>query len=462
MTSSADLELTDVTGAIGRGLLRIGIGALLGVLLALAVVLFAPARFSGRVMLLVRTEVSVSSMAKAQLGSLGSLAGGALGVGESGDRFETEVALLRSRALLADAVDSLRLQLHAGRTPAFTLGITPPAEGRFAPRRVDAGVAGKVRVVDREDAIDDLEKRLDVQVVGGEIVEISYSGRDSLSAALVPNLIAARYMERRQTVDRGLNQRRVEFLSAQADSARVALRVAAGALRGAQETGQVNSLELTERAEVEGRIAVQVRLVEAEAERVALERLMAEVRDGDPRRVAGFPSLLRSPAVNELVSEMARLGTERALLLADATPRAPRVMAMDSALADLRAQLVPLARSYADGLAGQGDEYRAALSASRARSATLPRVAEGLLVRETEVEALGRLLLAIEGQLLDARLAALGEGGDVRVVDPAVVPRRVSFPRRLPTLAIGLVVGLLVGTLAALAPLGRGPERAEI
>lgn len=461
MTSSADLELTDLTRAVGRGLNRIAIGALLGLLVALAVLLFAPAQFSGRAMLLVRTEASVASMAQAQLGPLGELAGGALGVGESGDRFKTELALLRSRALLGDAVDSLRLQLRAGRVPAFTLDVDLPTEGRFAPRRIEAGEAGKVELVDREDAIDDLEERLDVKVVGGEIVEISYAARDSLTAALVPNLIAARYMERRQTVDRGLNQRRVEFLTSQADSARLALRAAAGALRGAQESGQVNSLELSERAEVEGRIAVQVRLVEAEAERVALERLMAEVEGGDPRRLAGFPALLRSPAVNELVSEMARLGTERALLLADAAPGAARVIAMDSALANLRAQLLPLARSYADGLAGQRDEYREALTASRSRSAALPRVAEGLLIREREVEALGRFLLAIEAQLLDARLAALGEGGDVRVVDPAVVPRRVSFPRRLPTLALGLVAGLILGTLAALAPLGRGPERAE-
>jgi tyrosine-protein kinase Etk/Wzc len=291
-------------------------------------------------------------------------------------------------------------------------------------------------------------------------VEIAFEARDSLTAAAVPNLIAARYMERRRTVDRGLNQRRVEFLEAQTDSVRRALREAAGSLRSAQEGGRVVSLELAERAEVEGRIALQARLGETDAEFAALERLIAEVGSDDPRRLAGFPALLRSPAVNDLVSEMSRLGTERALLLADATERAPRVQAIDAALAQLRAQVMPLARTYAQALDTQREAYRAQIATSRTRSSALPRAAEALLLREAEVQGLGRLALALEAQLLDARLAALGEGGDVRVVDAAVVPRKVSFPRKAPTLAVGLLLGLAFGTLAALVPLGATRDEA--
>lgn len=458
--SQADLEFTDVTGALRRGARRIGIGVAVGAAAAVLVIAFAPVRFSGRAMLLVRTDASAGSLVKGQLGALGDIAGGALGLGDAADRFKTELALLRSRALLGDVVDSLRLQVRAGRLPSYRVDVAIPNEPRFAPRKLAAGEAGTVKVVDREDAIDDLDERLDVRVVGGETVEIAYSGRDSLTAAGVPNLVAARYMERRRTVDRGLNQRRVEFLEAQADSVRRALREAAGSLRSAQEGGRVVSLELAERAEVEGRIALQARLGETEAEFAALERLIAEVGSGDPRRLAGFPALLRSPAVNELVSEMSRLGTERALLLADATEAAPRVQAIDAALAQLRAQVLPLARTYAQALDTQRAAYREQIAGSRTRSSALPRAAEALLLREAEVEGLGRLALALEAQLLDARLAALGEGGDVRVVDAAVVPRKVSFPRKAPTLAVGLFLGLAFGTLAALVPLGSPRDEA--
>jgi uncharacterized protein involved in exopolysaccharide biosynthesis len=457
--TGADLEFSELTDAIRRGGRRLAIGAGAGVAMAVAVLLFAPVSFEGRAMLLVRTEASTGGLVREQFGALAHLAGDALGLGEGGDKLKTEIALLRSRALLGDVVDSLALQVRAGRRPAIALDVQLPSSERFAPTKLDAGEAGTVRVVDREDAIDDLDERINVRIYGGETVEIGYRARDSVSAAMVPNLMAARYMERRKTVDRGLNQRRVEFLAAQMDSVRDALAAAARTLRGSQEEGRVVSLELSERAEVEQRIAMQARLAEAEAELVALEGLLREIGSDDPRRLAGFPALLRSPAVNELVAEMGRLATERYTLLAERTERAPEVMAIDSALVSLRGQLMPIATTYAKSLTVQRDAYREQVAASRARSAGLPRAAESLLLREAEVEGLGRLALAVNAQLLDARLAALGEGGDVRVVDPAVTPRRVAFPRPLPTLAVGLFAGLALGLLWALVPLAaRSPS----
>lgn len=451
--TGADLEFSELTDTIRRGGRRLAIGAVVGIAIATAVLLFAPVSFEGRAMLLVRTEASTGGLVREQFGALAHLAGDALGLGEGGDKLKTEIALLRSRALLGDVVDSLALQIHAGRRPAIALGVKPPSADRFAPTKMDAGDAGSVKVVDREDAIDDLDERINVRIYGGETVEIGYRARDSVSAAMVPNLMAARYMERRKTVDRGLNQRRVEFLAAQMDSVREALATAARTLRGSQEEGRVVSLELSERAEVEQRIAMQARLAEAEAELVALDGLLREIGADDPRRLAGFPALLRSPAVNELVGEMGRLATQRYALLAEQTERAPQVVAIDSALVSLRGQLLPIATTYAKSLTVQRDAYREQVAASRARSAGLPRAAESLLLREAEVEGLGRLALAVNAQLLDARLAALGEGGDVRVVDPAVTPRRVAFPRPLPTLAVGLFAGLALGLLWALVPL---------
>jgi len=64
---------------------------------------------------------------------------------------------------------------------------------------------------------------------------------------------------------------------------------------------------------------------------------------------------------------------------------------------------------------------------------------------------------------LTARLAALAEGGDVRVIDEAVSPRRVTFPRPLPTIALCLVGGAIAGLVLALlgVPLVAAPIRAD-
>lgn len=457
-TPSPDLEISDLTGAVRRGVRVIALCGGVGVVMAGLVLAFAPARFDGRAMVLARTQkVSAGSVVREQFGALAHLAGDALGLGEGGDEIKTELALLQSRALLGDVVDSLRLQVRAGRQSPLATGVEIPRDGRFAPRTVDAGELGSVKLVDREDAIDDLLKRLNVRVFGGETIEISYQSRDSLTAELLPNLLAERYLERRKTVDRGLNQRRVEFLSAQSDSVQRAFEAALQRLRTVQQRGVGVSAEAQETSELEQRAALQVRLVEVQGELIALQALLAELSTGASQRLAGFPSLLRSPALNEMVAEVARRETERTLLLADATERDPRVVALTEAIAGLRSQLVPVAETYAAALSRQRGEYERALAASQLRSAGLPAAAEQLVLAEAEVEQLGRLSLALGAQLLEARLAALGEGGDVRIVDRAVAPRRVSFPRPAPTLAVGLAAGLALGLIAALLPLLSAP-----
>lgn len=459
--SAANLDVAELTGAIARGVKVIGVCAMLGLAAGVAVLMLAPARFEGRAMILVRTQqFSAGGLVRESFGPLAGLAGDALGLGEGGDPLKTEMALMQSRAVFGDVVDSLRLQVRAGRRAPFSVNVDIPTDTRFAPVKLSSD-EGRVKVVDREDAIEDLDRRLTVRVYGGEAVELLYRSRDSLTAAMVPNLIAERYVERRRTVDRGLNQRRAEFLAAQADSVQAALRTAVDAARRTRQAGAGLMVEAAEAAELEQRSALQLRIAETSAELGALEALLRDVAANDPQRIAGFPALLRSPAVNELVAELGRRETERTLLRATATDRDPRVVALGEAIDGLRAQLVPMALTYAGALSRQRDEYATRLSDSERRSRALPSAAAQDFLTQSEVERLSKLHLALGAQLLDARLAALYEGGDVRVVDPAVAPRRVSFPRPARTLAIGLAAGVMLGFIFALLPLlGARPSEA--
>lgn len=459
--AEADLEIADLSRALLRGVKVIGLCAVAGLVAGALVLFFAPARFEGRTMILVRTQaISAGGLVREQFGPLASLAGDALGLGESGDPIKTEMALLQSRAVFGDVVDSLRLQVRAGRTTPSAVNVEIPTAERFAPVKLSSD-AGRVKVVDREDAIEDLGKRLTVRIFGGETIELLYSARDSVSAARVPNLLAARYVERRRTVDRGLNQRRAEFLQAQVDSVQTALEQAVDAARRARQGGAGLMVEATEAAELEQRSALLLRLAETSAELGALEALLRDVAANDPQRIAGFPALLRSPAVNELVAELGRRETERTLLRATVTDRDPQVVALGTAIEGLRAQLVPMALTYAGALARQRDAYEQRVQESERRSRALPAAAAQDFLTQVEVERLSKLHLGLGAQLLEARLAALYEGGDVRVVDAAVSPRRVSFPRPGRTLAAGLAAGLMLGLILALLPLlGARPSEA--
>lgn len=451
---SQDLEFDDLLGALGGGWRRLLVGVAIGAMVAAVVVVAWPPRFEGRLSVLVRTAPSTSSMLRGQLGGLADLAGGSLRVGAEAGEMATEIGLLRSRALLGQVVDSLRLQVRAGRTPPVMLSAVDVPSGRFSPRGVR--VEGRrLRVVDREDAIDDLDRRLTVEEAGGDLIELRLSARDSLTAAAALNLLAARYMTERRSFDRGTNQRRVDFLDRQVDSVRRALSVATATLRRVQEQSGVLAVELSGQARAQQEVALEQELATLDAEGEALDTLLAEVASRDSRRVAGFPALLRSPAVNEIVGQMAMLEVQRDTLLAELTPTAPRIRAIDDAVDGLRDQLVPLARTYAEAITRQRVILSERMQRLREGNPDVARAGEALVNAEAEVKALSTLLLGISSQRLDARLAAIGEGGVVRVVDAAVTPRRPRFPRPMPVLAVGMLVGLGLGIVSALMALSR-------
>jgi hypothetical protein len=66
-----------------------------------------------------------------------------------------------------------------------------------------------------------------------------------------------------------------------------------------------------------------------------------------------------------------------------------------------------------------------------------------------EVKRLGLTYAALQTQLVEARLSAIAEGGDIRALDVATVPKKVAFPDPAITTAAGLGAGLIIGLLLA-------------
>ena len=471
------IDLGAVAAALRRRALAAAAGLFVGALVAIGILLLVTPRFDGRAMILIRTSAaSPGEMIKNRLGTFAELMPSSLDLGGgSEEELATELALLHSRAVLGAVVDSLRLEVgprSPGRIPPSAIADSLRFTGRFAPvkrtltrglNRLPEGIIwarhdADVKLVDREDAIDALEKRLSVRKTGGDAVEIGYRSGDSVTAADVPNLVSSIYMARRKTVDRGLNQRRLEFLLAKADSVRADLIRSADALAGvARRNGAGATPDIAAKALADQIGTLEAKLSEIRAGEVSLDSLVYAVRDqhGDARLLAGFPDLLRSPALNDLISQIAKVETDRTILLASRTATSPQAVALALARDSLSAQLLPIASAYRQSLARQRQSVERDLAVLQSQISRLPGEAAVLVKEQAEVTRWSQLNAGMGAQVLEARLAALAEGGDVRLIDPAVMPRRVSFPRPLPTIAVCLAAGLLVGVVIALfgAPL---------
>jgi uncharacterized protein involved in exopolysaccharide biosynthesis len=495
-TSSPDtIDLADVARSVRRGW-RVVLGSIAACLvLALLVILFGPRRFEGKASAIVRSADPSSSLLSRIGGeALGGLAAGAGAIlGGGGSQLETEIQILESKSVLGEVVDSLMLQVQP-REPAglpatrFVRAVRLPGsfkrldldferttgtqyrvtgDGVSAMTAAGGGLITPVgtiqlrdslpssfslRLVDQEDAVKQLSKHLDVKKAGGEVLAVSYRAPDSITAAAVPNVALSTYLARKKTSDRGVNAHRVDFLSAQLDTTALQLATAEQALRQFQERSGLLDPEIMGKLELEQAADLRKSLGEVEVEQGALDQMLDQVGAGhmSQRQLAAFPAFLKSGGINDLLSRISELETQRTRLLETRLETDRDVMALEKSIADLQSQLVPLGKAYSGALQRQRSEIERQLATMSAQLDQFPGEAQtsGRLVRE--VKRLGLTYAALQTQLVEARLSAIAEGGDIRQLDVATVPKKVAFPDPAITTAAGLGVGLVIGLLLAL------------
>jgi uncharacterized protein involved in exopolysaccharide biosynthesis len=495
-TASPDtIDLADVARSVRRGW-RVVLGSIAACLvLALLVILFGPRRFEGKASAIVRSADPSSSLLSRIGGeALGGLAAGAGAIlGGGGTQLETEIQILESKSVLGEVVDSLMLQVQPRepeglpatkfvrevRLPGsfkrldFDFERTTGTQYRVTGDGVNATAAAggavatpvgiiqlrdslpasfSLRLVDHEDAVKQLSRHLDVRKAGGEVLAVSYRATDSITAAAVPNVALSTYLARKKTSDRGVNAHRVDFLSAQLDTTAVQLASAEQALRQFQERSGLLDPEVMGKLELEQAADLRKSLGEVEVEQGALDQMLAQVAAGhmSQRQLAAFPAFLKSGGINDLLSRISELETQRTRLLETRLETDRDVVALTRSINDLQSQLVPLGKAYSGALQRQRTEIERQLGTMSAQLDRFPGEAQtsGRLARE--VRRLGLTYAALQTQLVEARLSAIAEGGDIRQLDVATVPKKVAFPDPVITTAAGVGAGLVVGLLLAL------------
>jgi uncharacterized protein involved in exopolysaccharide biosynthesis len=499
-TSADVIDLADIVRSIRNGKFVVLGWMLAGIVAGIAVILFAAPSFAGRASLVLRTGDRggpSSSMAAAisAMSDVGSAVGGGGGFPQMKGASETEVDILQSRSMGGQLVDSLRLQavirsprsvapmrvfdaLHlpqSFRKSTYVFTPAPNDTSAFSFRgKNDSGVArvgvpahlaigdvvlaktaGRaeytVDFLDHEDAITRVIDHLEFDKLKTDVAHFEYRATDSVTAAAVPNLLLGLYMDRRKGIDRGVNQRRAEFLAAQVDSVNAALTGSERALRAEQEQTGVIDPATTSRIGLESENRLRQQLTDIQVQEAALQQLVTQIRDGNasPRQLAAYPQYLSAGPINGIVASLVGIETERQGLLMTRTEQDQDVRALAERARNLEGQLLPLAQTTLTALGTQRQSVQDKLAKMQATLLGMPRNSEAYTRLEREIMDRGRIYAGLQSQLVDAKLAAISEGGDVRPLDIASIPKKPAFPKKSVMLAGGAGGGLFAGLIFA-------------
>ena len=472
-------------------------GIALGFVAAVGVLKLAAPVWTAQSSVLVKQESALPGLSGLALGGAGGGAMSAL-LGVRGS-VETDMGLLQSRVLVGEVVDSLLLQAVVSSpagTPAIRVLRAVPSERPFRPLKLRLVAADKrirvtgkgvdtvvaaggtvrladgdlvlrdplplpltLRLLDREAAITRGVEQLDVASSGGDLIRVTWRGDDSISAPSAANHLVSRFLIWRTGVDRGVNVKRLDFVTAQIDSTERALAGALDRQKRFHESAFTVDPSVNGKAYLESLIRLREQRESLVMEETALAHLQGQLRaaTAKPRELAAYPSFLRSPAINQLLGRIGELDAQHvALTVQGRRDGDPAVIAAAQASAELERQLVPLATTYAQSIAIQRGSLDHAIDTLNTLLTRLPQQVELAFQHQKQVEQLSRTSLALNAQRVELRLATVGEGGDARAVDQARPRWRRSFPLPLPTLTLSLLAGFALGLAAALLA---GPKR---
>lgn len=317
----------------------------------------------------------------------------------------------------------------------------------------DSPAPDLTRLTPGEDrALREFKSRLKVENdPGSQVIKVSVSSHDASAAARITNTLVALYVQRMAEARSQAIQQSVAWLSGQLQDIHKRMNDSNRQLavfesaNGIADVGEGKSTfgDLLEELDKQRS--------QTAAQRIELQALLNKEDEGN---VGALPQVHDSRVVQQLTESLAQARAELAQSSAIYGPHHPKTKRLQDQVNELQEQLQLEERSI---LAEVKKEYAAAqaqegLMNGEVKDAMkrLALIAQyNLLKREAETNA--NLYNNLYSKINDAEISAASKSSNVRVVDQARILDHPTYPRRALNAALGLVGGLVLGTVVAFA-----------
>jgi polysaccharide biosynthesis transport protein len=303
-----------------------------------------------------------------------------------------------------------------------------------------------------------IEKNLQVKQLGPtRAVEIVYTSTNAKFAATFLNMLASQYVQ--STMDEHLNKSKQteEWLSGQLEEMRARLQQSESALQAyARSSGLLFTTTTGDAAgnsDISGSklSQLQVELSAAQNDRVSAQ---SHYETALAARPADLPDVLNDLLLRNLQDKITDLQRQRAELLSTYTDKNERVRKIDS-------QLPPLEAAYAAQrsaiLNRIHDDYMMALRREKLLQSSYEAQANVVIdktdkgiqygILKRQVDSNQQLYESMLEQVKRAGIASTIHASNIQVFDPAKPAKRPFSPNPILNAGLGLVGGLLAGSL---------------
>lgn len=308
-------------------------------------------------------------------------------------------------------------------------------------------------------ALKTFKDRLDVEPVKqSRLVEVTFESQDSVLSARILNNLASNYIDQNLELRWDAAQKASGWLSQQLVGVKGKLEKSEDEMQAYARENNLLFLE-SEKGTTENIVDSRLRqlqeeLTRAQADRIAKESLYRLIEVGD---YASLPTVFDNRELQELTLRLSDLETQHAQLATTFAADYPKRKQIESEIAEAQ-QTLDKERGRAtahiqnDYFAAQRREdlLRKAFGEAQHDANGIAEKSVQYNILKREVDTNRGLYEGLLDRLKQAGVAAGLKESNIRIVDPAVPPKKPAKPRVALNLSLGLLVGLAFGVGAAL------------
>jgi polysaccharide biosynthesis transport protein len=349
---------------------------------------------------------------------------------------------------------------------------------RFAVTGIPDVSSASLYVIPREMAIDNLYSKISViSRPETDIMDVVYVASNPRTAQRVVNTTVLAFRELNILTAKQKSQRRRQFLEEQLKQTDSMLARAQADLATFRSKQQLASSQSAMEAAQTFRLTLETQAAQLEADRSTFGALLTQLkRGGEANQSEAIRALASSPAMaeNATVSNTFRQLEMYQYRLDSMTtgpwraaPTNPDLIQLKGLITSTKGQLQQAVGSHVSTLDARIRALRNLKAASAAQSQILPTMAAEEARLTGRVQTLTSASDQVRQEFQRARMAEEVEAGDVEIVNLADLPYVPEWTTTPLKLALGLVLGLLVGIggaflLEALNTSIRKPEDLEV
>ncbi|MEO5589239.1 MAG: polysaccharide biosynthesis tyrosine autokinase [Gemmatimonadaceae bacterium] len=328
---------------------------------------------------------------------------------------------------------------------AFTVASRPP------------GVrAASFVAIPRDEAINSLQEEVRPSIrKETDVADISFRSTDPVFAQRAVNAVTLSFQTMNfRSSQQGAKARR-QFIESQLRKTDSVLSFQRGQLSDFRSSAQTYSSKDKISAEQQSLAAIEMRRAELQADRQVFQSLLARAmnaRSGESssglRALISAPGIAANPVIAQLYSQFADLVRSRDSLTTGpfpAAPSSPDLQRLNALIRSTSDDLINAVKSQIEGLDARIASLTSMSQKSAAQVSALPRseAEESRLLQD--VEGTQRMVQQLQEEEQRARISEVAQGGQVEIVDVARLPEVPLNQGRSRQLVLAGIFGLMLG-----------------